>query len=275
MSLLAASLALSLLAGAKPPTDKPGCQDHPLFTRLPGYVLSRCETKEFDALELRVPRGPRPRVEGRLTKLTYQVTERDKDQSGLAVVRQYQAALERIGGKVAAVSPGAASWMNGSVTVDGKETWMEVERGNGQVWLAILEKQAMTQHVTADAAALAGGLGASGHVAVEGIFFDTGKAVVKPESRPALEQVAALLQQDPALRLWVVGHTDSVGGAADNLALSEARARAVVLELTSTHGVAAGRLEGRGVGPFAPVASNQDEAGRARNRRVELVKQSP
>ena len=95
---------------------------------------------------------------------------------------------------------------------------------------------------------------------------------MKPESKPALDEVAKLLKADPALRLWVVGHTDSVGKVDDNMRLAQARGEAVVAELVKSYGIAAGRLKGYGVGPLAPVAGNDDEAGRAKNRRVDLVK---
>lgn len=136
----------------------------------------------------------------------------------------------------------------------------------------MIEKVAMKQQVVADAAALSNDLRASGHVAVYGIYFDTGKAVVKPESRPALDEVARMLAADTSLKLWVVGHTDWVGKVDDNLRLAQARAEAVVADLVGSHGVQAARLKGYGVGPLAPVAGNDDEAGRARNRRVDLVK---
>ena len=77
---------------------------------------------------------------------------------------------------------------------------------------------------------------------------------------------------DPALKLWVVGHTDWVGKVDDNMRLAQARAEAVASELVSAHGINAARLKGYGVGPLAPVAGNDDEAGRAKNRRVDLVK---
>jgi outer membrane protein OmpA-like peptidoglycan-associated protein len=131
----------------------------------------------------------------------------------------------------------------------------------------------MAQEVVADAAALKNDLGSSGHVAVYGIYFDTNRSEVKPESEPALAEIAKLLAQDPGLKLKVVGHTDMTGGLAANLELSEARAEAVIQALVARHGVAAARLEGHGVGPLAPVASNDTEEGRARNRRVELVKE--
>ncbi|MFZ1615620.1 MAG: OmpA family protein, partial [Holophaga sp.] len=106
-----------------------------------------------------------------------------------------------------------------------------------------------------------------------GITFDTGKADIKPSSEPALTEIAKLLKGQPALKLHVVGHTDNVAGLDLNLKLSKARAEAVVQALTTKHGIASNRLIPHGVGPVAPVASNDAEAGRAKNRRVELVKQ--
>jgi outer membrane protein OmpA-like peptidoglycan-associated protein len=95
--------------------------------------------------------------------------------------------------------------------------------------------------------------------------------VLKPESGPALAEVAAVLKGAPSLRLYVVGHTDSAGQAASNGELSERRAAAAVKALVERHGVAVDRLTPKGVGPFAPVGSNRTEEGRAKNRRVELV----
>lgn len=117
------------------------------------------------------------------------------------------------------------------------------------------------------------GLKTTGHVEVPGIFFDTGKSDLKPESDASVSEVAKLLKADPALKVYVVGHTDNVASLDLNAKLSQARAEAVVQALVGKHGIAAARLAGRGVGPLAPVASNDSEDGRAKNRRVELVKQ--
>jgi len=108
-------------------------------------------------------------------------------------------------------------------------------------------------------------------VAIYGIYFDSGKSVVKPESDATLKEIAKLLASDSSLRLWVVGHTDGVGELTANLQLSRARARAVAEALSSRYGVAASRLSADGAGPLAPVATNRTEEGRAKNRRVELV----
>ena len=125
--------------------------------------------------------------------------------------------------------------------------------------------------MTVNAAALQGDIGKTGHVAVYGIYFDTAKADVKSESAPALLEIGKLLQQDPKLKLYIVGHTDSVGEFQMNMDLSRRRADAVLKALTTTYGVAPDRLQAYGNGSLAPVASNRDEAGRAKNRRVELV----
>ena len=266
-SLLSIGIACAALAAP----DKRGCADHPLFpTRMPEYYIVDCQSKEFDAYDFFVAKGPKLRQEGKFTYIAYHVENRKNEPSGIAVVRNYENAITKIGGTIAASDP--QRWVNGKVVIDGREVWAQAEKGNGAIWLRIIEKEGMKQHVVADAASFSNDLKASGHVAVYGIYFDTGKSLVKPESKPALEEVAKLLKGDPALKLWVVGHTDSVGKVDDNMRLAQARAEAVASELVNAHGIAAARLKGYGVGPLSPVAGNGDEAGRAKNRRVELVK---
>jgi OmpA-OmpF porin, OOP family len=263
-------LACGTALAAQP--DKPGCTDHPLFpTRMPAYRIEACETKAFDSYAFSVAKGPKLVVEGKFTLITYTIDDRKNEPSGVAVVRNYENAITTIGGTVAASDP--QRWVNGSVVVDGREVWFQADKGNGKIWLRVVEKQAMEQHVTADAASFGNDLKATGHTAVYGIYFDTGKAALKPESTPALLEVAKLLGADPSLKLWVVGHTDSVGSLDENMKLAQERAAAVVTALTTTHGIAPARLKGYGVGPLAPVATNDTGDGRAKNRRVELVKQ--
>jgi len=160
------------------------------------------------------------------------------------------------------------------IAKDGKEIWVQVDTawGNGYV-LTIIEKKAMTQEVVASADVFRDGLKTSGHVEVPGIYFDTGKAALKPESDAAIAEVATLLKADAAIKVYVVGHTDNVASLDLNMKLSQARAEAVVQALVTKHAIPAARLVGRGAGPLAPVASNDSEEGRAKNRRVELVKQ--
>jgi OmpA-OmpF porin, OOP family len=266
-ALLAASPVFAL-------PDKAGCTDHPLFpTRMPGYSIEACKVEEFGFYEFFTQKPPRIRVEGKFTFITYAVTDRKLEASALAVVRNYEGALQKVGATNVKTDANSTWWVNGRVVKDGQEAWAQAEKGNGKIWLRIVEKKAMQQYVVADAAAFGNDIKATGHAAVYGITFDTNKSVVKPESKPALEQVASLLKQDPALKLKVVGHTDMVGSVEANMALSQARAEAVVRALVSQYGVAAARLKGYGVGPLAPVAANDTDEGRAKNRRVELVKE--
>jgi OmpA-OmpF porin, OOP family len=111
----------------------------------------------------------------------------------------------------------------------------------------------------------------TGRIALYGIYFDTGSATIKPESAPTLKAIADLMTQDPKLSLIVVGHTDNVGEFAANITLSQARAAAVTSALTGQYKVVASRLTPFGAGMAAPAAPNASDAGRAKNRRVELV----
>jgi outer membrane protein OmpA-like peptidoglycan-associated protein len=140
--------------------------------------------------------------------------------------------------------------------------------------LDVIETTPMeTGMVMVDAAAMAEDISTTGHVALYGIHFDTNSADIKPESEPTLQEIAKLLRNDAALKLYVVGHTDSVGGYEYNIGLSQRRADSVTKALAARHGIAAARLKGAGVGLLAPVAPNDTEEGRAKNRRVELVRQ--
>lgn len=270
MPTLAILLLVPTLAAAKP--DKAGCKDHPLFSRMSGFFIRNCQDKTFDAYKFRVADGTRYKeesVEGRLVQISYNF-EGSPRPSALQWKRNYQAAARQAGGTVLYEADSRTTLR---IVRGGAETWVEAGNYGGDFTLLIVERQAMVQEVKADAGALRSALVAEGHATVSGIFFDTGLAVVKPESAPSLAEVAKLLAGDPALRLRVIGHTDSTGELDANLKLSQQRAEAVVQALTSQHQVAPARLSAHGVGPLAPAASNRTEEGRARNRRVELIEQ--
>ena len=272
--LLMSVLLLLLATGvAAQQPDFKGCKDHPLFpTRMPDYRISDCKVEDFGVYEFFVTKGPKTPVEGKFTFIAYTYTgERTAEPSGLAVVRNYENAIKKIGGTILQSDP--QRWVNGKIVKDGQETWFQAEKGNGKIWLRIVEKKEMEQTIVADAAAFGNDIRATGHAAIYGINFDTGKSTIKPESAQAIGEIAKLLEADPSLKIFVVGHTDNVGGVDSNIKLSQDRAEAVLQTLVRDHGVAAARLRAYGCGPFAPVASNDAEEGRAKNRRVELVKQ--
>jgi outer membrane protein OmpA-like peptidoglycan-associated protein len=114
---------------------------------------------------------------------------------------------------------------------------------------------------------------AKGRWATHGILFATGKADLQPESRAVLKEIAATLKKYADLKVLIEGHTDNVGSAASNLALSDARAAAVKAALVAEYGVAADRMTTKGLGDTKPTVPNATAAGRAQNRRVEIVKQ--
>ncbi|MFO8087305.1 MAG: OmpA family protein [Bacteroidales bacterium] len=141
--------------------------------------------------------------------------------------------------------------------------------------LQVLEEKPMETgkvKVEIDAETMANDIDDKGSVRIYGIHFDTDKSTIKEKSESTLAEIATLLEQKPDLKLHLVGHTDATGGLEHNMELSKQRAEAAVEYLTSEHGVDEDRLAPYGVGPLAPVAGNEDEEGRARNRRVELVK---
>ncbi len=112
-----------------------------------------------------------------------------------------------------------------------------------------------------------------GHIAIYGIYFDTGKSSLKPESEKALKTIAEYINSNPEQKFYIVGHTDNKGIFESNWSLSEERAKSVMNELVNKYGVDAGQLKAYGVSSLVPVFSNKTEEGRTMNRRVEIVEQ--
>jgi hypothetical protein len=295
-NLLAAGLFLAFIAAqaAAQPRDVQGSKDSPLVSRFPGSIIVDYKMREFDEFNLPLSKvgaqGPKLlHLEGKVTHIRYQFPH---DRSSLEVYRNYQTALNRAGFETLFACAGDCGLTDVRISPDWSERWygesfrqfsgklarpqgdlyVSLLVGGEDAYLDILETKPMEGGlVTVNAATLMSDIGRTGHAAVYGIYFDTGKADIKPESAPALQEIAKLLQQDPTLRLYVVGHTDNVGEFQMNMDLSHRRADAVLKALVTSYGVAAARLQAFGDGPLAPVASNHDEAGRAKNRRVELV----
>ncbi len=273
IAAFACALVFVLPASSQPlQTDYRGCVEHPLFTRLPTYWIHNCDDRAFDSNKFQVAEKKTETIEGHLVKVSYypQASAKEKP-SDLQIIRNHEAALKALGGTVLWSSKNV---LTGKVLKNGKEIWVSVTADfTGKYSVISVERQPMTQEVVANADALARGLKETGHVVVNGILFDTGKTDLKPESQAAIAEVATLLKAAPSLRLYVVGHTDNVGDLESNMHLAGGRADAVVKSLVTTHGIAAARLKPFGNGPYAPVATNDTDAGRAQNRRVELVKQ--
>jgi len=249
------------------PQDAEGCKDSPVITRFPGSVITDCEEKADKAFDFQMgPRKPDKTIEGQYQRLTYDYPD---SASKAQVVRNIKTALQNAG-----FTFDYDSGEYGDMTAHAGNLWIWESISSGHSYEQVIVKQtALTQEVTANAAAMLSGIAATGHATVYGVRFDTGSAAIKPESAATLAEIAKLLNKDSNLKLYVVGHTDNAGALAANMELSRKRAAAIVQALTTKYGIAASRLAPFGAGPYAPVASNDSEAGRALNRRVELVKQ--
>ncbi len=247
--------------------DAKGCKDSPLISRFPGSVISSCKQADDDVFSFEMgPGKPDKKIEGKYLEVNYNYP---RTASKAQVLRNLKTAI-----KTAGYIMDYDTGDYGDFYVHLGKTWIYVGVSVSYRYEEdIVVETTLTQDVVATAAALSSGLIGAGHIVVNGILFDTAKADVKPESDPALREVSKLLKGSPALKVYVVGHTDNVGAFAGNMDLSKRRAAAVVLLLTTKYGVSAAQLQAVGDGPTAPVASNDSEDGRALNRRVELVKQ--
>lgn len=282
--------------GALPLSDRPLGQ-FPYFTLPSGYVLEEKGdpgTKDFACFPFWA-RGAVRWVEGEMYQAGFVAAE-GKSFSILEVARNFDMAIAQLGG---------VKLSEEQVPSDVREQWPKevkdgfyypyfqsisnpthvwaIRRADGNIWVMLAGGSKLGGYVVArerplvqtssliPAAALRQAIAAEGKAAIS-VNFATDATAILPDSIPQINQVLQLMNEDPALRLSVEGHTDGTGTAAHNQQLSEGRATAVVGWLSS-NGIASGRLAARGFGDTRPVASNDSEEGKARNRRVELVRQ--
>ena len=265
LTVLLCGAVLAVFASAQEP-DAEGCKDHPMLSRMKGFTISSCESK-FDEAEFYTAEDKTEKVEGQKTKIEYALNEGAACPSYLQIRRNYGNAVKSLGGTVLYDEARYASF---KIVKNGQEIWASVEGFNegSDYVLTILEVQAMKQEVTANQ--MLDALNKDGFMALY-INFDTGKSEIKPESRAIVEQIAALLKDNPDLKLSIEGHTDSAGTAPNNKILSEQRAKSVAAAVVGL-GIDASRLSAVGWGQEKPIADNRSEDGRAKNRRVEIVK---
>lgn len=253
--------------------DAKGSKDHPLFNRMPGYRIMGYDDREFDVFkDFKDEKGKKMSVEGHYYYFNYGLNKGEKVASGPQVLRNYMNAVKNAGGSV--VYEEGCCYVYLKLKKNNQITWVRVkaytDAGSYQVW--IVEEAEMEQDIVVDANSMLSDINAQGRVALYGIYFDFDKSDVKSESDPTLKEITKLLSENPKLKLYVVGHTDNVGDYNYNIKLSQARADAVVKTLVSKYNVDKNRLTPAGVGPLAPVTTNDTEEGKAKNRRVELIK---
>ena len=241
-----------------------------------GSIITECSEKEFDEASMYVAKDDQDekKFEGAVTRLSY---SHKKGQSALQIQRNYENALKKIGFKTVYTSEANdGEYRSATFLRQGKGAAaisLEARSGDeeGSSSIVIVKLKEMKQEIAADASALLEELNKSGHVAVYGINFETGKAAITAGSAKALDEVVKLLKENADLKLRVEGHTDNQGKSKDNLELSKKRADAVKERLVK-NGVEADRLATEGFGDKKPVADNKTDEGKATNRRVELVK---
>ena len=262
-------LLIPATAFAEPDAD--GCKDHPLFTRMKNYYIVQCE-KKFDQALIMINEDPESsknlKPEGDKTFIKYQYEESaGKAPSYLQVRRNYQNAAKALKAK--------------SLVDRERYTAMQIDKSGGRIYislelfndgrtidLAVVEQKAMEQEITANDMWQA--LQKDGFMSLY-INFDTNKATIKPESAGIIDQIVELMKSQPHLKLSIEGHTDSQGSPASNKTLSLNRSRAVI-KAVSEGGIDDSRMSAVGWGQEKPVADNRNEEGRAKNRRVEIVK---
>src|SRR6188768_2054006 len=232
----AAAAVLAGGAAALAQDDVLNAKDHPLLTRYPNSHIVEYE-KNYNSVEFAIGtkagEPQRKAVEGDATIITYFHNSPEKQPSALQVIRNYQNAMKGIGGEVVyerLPKEGDGGETTLKVTTGGKEVWVRLEVGifsaptqSYKLW--IVEVAGMQQVVTANK--LLDELNKNGFIALY-INCDTGKSDLKADGRATVAEIVKLLKDAPSLKVAIEGHTDNVGQAAANKALSEARARSVM-----------------------------------------------
>ena len=234
--------------------------DFPYLPPLTGSTF-KSGTHDPGAMEVALPGSDEVQVVG--TGYIVKYYANPPKLSTLAFLNAYHDGLIKAGWSIISQSRGSDATLNAHYAAHGRDLWAYVHMGYEEYSIKVADVGASND--------LARQLTRSCHIALYGVLFDFNKASLKAESDSVLQRVLAILQHDPTLKLEVQGHTDNVGSDDYNQKLSNARASAVMAWLVH-HGVAANRLSSKGYVKTVPVASNDSDEGRARNRRVEIAK---
>jgi len=253
---------------AKPETLDPTKGNFPYLAPLPGATFS--ESLHEDATLLIDVDVTKDNIEQELAgegSIVKRYSVPANLASPLMFAEAYRDAFTQAGWKVVHISQGVNQGdavVNAHYTADGRDIWATLHSNGTDLEIRVAD---------AGLGDLANQLDRDCHVALYGIHYDFDKATIRPDSQPTLDKVIAILQDKPDLKLEIQGHTDNVGDDAYNQKLSDARAASVVSWLTGK-GIPADRLSAHGYGMKVPIADNGTDEGRAKNRRVELKKQS-
>jgi OmpA-OmpF porin, OOP family len=290
--------ALSVLASTA--TVAAEVKGHPAITPYAGSVATRRDDDGFKSYSLVTAVNDKGKtdeeilralkVDGNVIRFAY---ENPKDRSAHEIYTNYREGLEKGGFQILFAcaekecGPSHATSRWGRVTglryFSPEQRYIAAKgsKNGQQIYVAVLVAKLRHQVEIVEVSqmekglvktkAIRDGLAMQGRVVLDGIYFDSDKAAIKAESKPALDTIAQFLKDNPQLSVFIVGHTDGTGEFGHNTQLSKGRAAAVVAALVNDYKVAPQRLDAHGVGPLAPASTNNSDAGRTQNRRVEMV----
>lgn len=258
-------------AALKPSLLPPSGGDYRLAGRMPKFVADPPVKRNFDKVAFKIQDGDDTRevqVAGARHSVAYRAANPREGASPLEVQENYKATFLAAGGQVVFSEP---NLIVVRLEDKGQSIWVSVYAEESLIELTAIEEKPFQSSVQPPtASALKTALDKDGRVSLY-INFDFNKATLKPDAAPIIEQVVKLLKDNPALKLEIGGHTDNIGARDYNAKLSGSRAGSVVSALAA-QGIDAKRLNAAGYGPDKPVTTNDTDEGRAKNRRVELVK---
>jgi OmpA-OmpF porin, OOP family len=271
LSVCLCTLTLIISISGFAQEDAPGCKDSPLFSRMANMVIGECSSN-FNELEIPMAADKTDTKEGTKTTIQYNYNlEEATAPSFFQIVRNFENAIVKSGGRRIFYSKdaGVATLFGKSA---GKDVWIVLRDFGGtragNFELNILEIEGMKQDIAAGEMLEA--LNKTGSVALY-INFETGKSIITPESKTIVGEIVRMLKENPSLKISIEGHTDNVGSPQTNQTLSENRAKSVMTALVA-EGIDKSRLLSKGWGQTKAISENNTEEGKAKNRRVEIVK---
>jgi outer membrane protein OmpA-like peptidoglycan-associated protein len=271
LAMLILALGAATALASSDPADGEGTQEHPDIHRFPNFHIDNSSHNDYNEFGFATKSGEVTKG-GKYWFVDYILNDGARQPSAVELMKNYENAFKKAGGSLVFRDPPMTAVYRMPLPRGG-ERWMQMNIDNEgyRYQLNVVDVAAMEQKVEFSSDQMADEIKKNGFVALNGILFDTGKATIKAESQELINEIVALLKSDGALKLSVVGHTDNVGDKKANLALSRQRAESVMRSLVAA-GVDAKRLKSDGKGDSEPVGDNRTDEGRARNRRVELVK---
>lgn len=249
------------------------CEEKSLFSPLSNHKVNRCEVKEFDQFDFKyVDENGNVQTStksGEVTNIVYSWQgEFDNRPSKAQIYKNYENAVLQAGGEVLY----NYATINLRLKKGGDTFYIQVRTDmSGSYEVTTLLEAALDQEVFLTAENIAKLMNDDGQVNFYGIYFDTDKSEIKPESETILQEIANYLKENPSKTVFFVGHTDLTGNLDHNQTLSELRAMAVVRILAEKYGIPDTRMKAFGVGPLSPLSNNSTEEGKSKNRRVAMI----